>query len=36
MLDLNTQDLIALYALNALEPSERERIEKLLERDLEA
>jgi anti-sigma-K factor RskA len=36
MLDLETQDLIALYALDSLELAESERIEKLLEYDLEA
>lgn len=36
MLDLETQDLIALYALGALESSDRERVEKLLEHDGDA
>jgi anti-sigma factor RsiW len=36
MLDLDTQDLIILYALDSLEPATRERVEKLLEHDLDA
>ena len=36
MLDLETQDLIALYALDALEPAQRVRVEKLLEQNPEA
>ncbi len=36
MLDLETQDLIALYALDALELAGRERVEKLLEQDADA
>jgi anti-sigma-K factor RskA len=36
MLDLDTQDLIALYALGALELPDRTRVEKLLEHDQDA
>lgn len=36
MLDLETQDLIALYALGALELADRERVEKLLEHNPDA
>ncbi len=36
MLDLETRDLIALYALDALEPQERSRVEVLLAGDTEA
>lgn len=36
MLDADTQDLIALYALDSLEAAARERIEKLLEHDPDA
>ncbi len=36
MLDLETKDLIALYALGALELAERERVEKLLEQNQDA
>ncbi len=36
MLDLETQDLIALYALGALEFADRERVEKLLEHNPDA
>ncbi len=36
MLDLETKDLIALYALDALELADRERVEKLLEYDQDA
>jgi Anti-sigma-K factor rskA len=36
MLDLDTQDLIFLYALDALELVDRERVEKLLLHDLDA
>jgi anti-sigma-K factor RskA len=36
MLDLETQDLIALYALGALDPAERKHVEKLVEQNPEA
>ncbi len=36
MLDLETQDLIALYALGALELADRKRVETLLEHDQDA
>jgi anti-sigma-K factor RskA len=36
MLDLDTQDLIVLYALDALELPDRKRVETLLEHDLDA
>ncbi len=36
MLDLETKDLIALYALDALELADRTRVEKLLEHDQDA